>query len=109
MPENYDYILTDPRGAGCNRIALPDSAYTTENLADDVLEVIRNERLDRYITAAPARLASSGTRSRRSARSPMHRQKLRAVTQSVLLRRRVHTRSGTTRDRAGGLHSRETR
>lgn len=44
LPTYADYILTDPRGVGCNKnpqISWPDEAFSTELLAIDVIEMIK--------------------------------------------------------------------
>lgn len=51
FPPNFGVIYTDPRGVGCNTQSgpVPDSFYSTELLAADVLAIVQAERLDRYI------------------------------------------------------------
>jgi pimeloyl-ACP methyl ester carboxylesterase len=52
LPKSYDIILTDPRGRGCNRDKanpLPDDAFQSAYLADDILAMIRHLHLQNYI------------------------------------------------------------
>jgi pimeloyl-ACP methyl ester carboxylesterase len=49
-PEEFGIILTDPRGVGANyNAAIPTSALTSENVADDVLALIKHLKLASYI------------------------------------------------------------
>lgn len=52
IPEKYTVIYTDPRGSGCNvppeGVRYADEFYTTPNLAEDILEIIRAEALKNY-------------------------------------------------------------
>jgi pimeloyl-ACP methyl ester carboxylesterase len=55
LPEGWGYLLTDPRGVGCNTLAeTPSGAassafFTTKNVADDVIAAIRDRKLDTYV------------------------------------------------------------
>ncbi len=52
LPKNYSVIFTDPRGSGCNRdvdAELPEKAFTTQYLANDILAMIRALGLSNYI------------------------------------------------------------
>lgn len=52
LPKDGNYILTDPRGNGCNKYSaetIPDDALSSLNIASDILTLIRNEKLDNYI------------------------------------------------------------
>lgn len=46
----YGHIQTDPRGVGCNAsFYKPYVNLTSEDLADDIIQIIINENLDNYI------------------------------------------------------------
>lgn len=55
VPEGWGYLLTDPRGVGCNTLAaLPSPAissafFRTQEIAGDVIAAIRNRKLENYI------------------------------------------------------------
>jgi pimeloyl-ACP methyl ester carboxylesterase len=55
VPEGWGYLLTDPRGVGCNTLAsVPDAAdsagfWNTPEIARDVVAAIRARKLDSYI------------------------------------------------------------
>jgi pimeloyl-ACP methyl ester carboxylesterase len=55
LPEGWGYLLTDPRGVGCNTLASVPSGdasgefFTTENLADDVIAALADRHLDAYL------------------------------------------------------------
>lgn len=52
VPEGYGVVLTDQRGANCNDRrgeGFPEAGYQTRYLADDVVDIIRRERLTHYI------------------------------------------------------------
>jgi pimeloyl-ACP methyl ester carboxylesterase len=52
FPDGYGSILTDPRGVGCNgglTISDPLSFYRTEELAKDVIAIVRTLKLDNYV------------------------------------------------------------
>lgn len=55
VPEGWGYLMTDPRGVGCNRLAsVPDETlapefFQTSELAKDVVAAITNEKLDAYV------------------------------------------------------------
>jgi len=52
-PKDFGLLLIDYRGLGCNRPRstdfYPDGFYTSENMARDVVEVIKALRLNRYV------------------------------------------------------------
>jgi pimeloyl-ACP methyl ester carboxylesterase len=53
VPEGWGYLMTDPRGVGCNRLAgLPDDSgafFSTHELANDVIAAIEDRKLSNYI------------------------------------------------------------
>ncbi|OFZ46925.1 MAG: hypothetical protein A2381_03765 [Bdellovibrionales bacterium RIFOXYB1_FULL_37_110] len=50
LPQKSNIILTDPRGNGCNRENnLNMKTYTTTNVANDILNIIKQEKLTDYI------------------------------------------------------------
>ncbi len=55
IPDGWGYLLTDPRGVGCNTLAsVPPEAissefFKTEEIAEDVIAAIRDRQLDNYI------------------------------------------------------------
>jgi pimeloyl-ACP methyl ester carboxylesterase len=55
VPEGWGYLLTDPRGVGCNTLARVPSAeisslfFQTKEIAEDVIAAIRQQKLDAYI------------------------------------------------------------
>lgn len=55
VPEGWGYLLTDPRGVGCNTLASvpnPDVSgafFRTTEIAQDVIAAIEHEKLERYI------------------------------------------------------------
>lgn len=50
-PDDYGVINTDPRGIGCNGVEVDDPTkfFTTEQTAQDIVEVIKHLKLDNYI------------------------------------------------------------
>lgn len=75
VPKEFSAIQTDPRGVGCNSPeganTYPDDFYKTENLAADVVAIVKAEQLSNYIiygesygtqlaTVVSAQLQSSG-------------------------------------------------
>jgi pimeloyl-ACP methyl ester carboxylesterase len=42
VPANYNVIYTDQRGEGCNAGFFPPEAFTTEELAHDILAIVRH-------------------------------------------------------------------
>lgn len=51
FPEKYNAILTDPRSIGCNQVNknLPIDSFTTENVAHDIVTIIKKLNLDNYV------------------------------------------------------------
>lgn len=55
VPSGWGYLLTDPRGVGCNSLAAlppPDVSsafFRTQEIAADVIAAIRYQKLDNYI------------------------------------------------------------
>lgn len=52
LPENIPWIMIDPRTVGCNRgdeTIFPDDTLTSEVLAQDILSVIEDLKLKKYI------------------------------------------------------------
>lgn len=55
LPEGWGYLLTDPRGVGCNTLAAVPGAhdasvfFRTEEIAADVVAAVRAEKLEDYI------------------------------------------------------------
>lgn len=53
VPEGWGYLMTDPRGVGCNRLAQlpvkPGDFFSTEQLANDVIAAIVDRGLSHYI------------------------------------------------------------
>lgn len=49
IDSSYGYIQTDPRGVGCNNVAMPLEAISSETLASDVIAVIEHLKLENYI------------------------------------------------------------
>jgi pimeloyl-ACP methyl ester carboxylesterase len=55
VPPGWGYLMTDPRGVGCNRLAqLPSGAtsgrfFSTAEIANDVIAAIEDRRLEHYI------------------------------------------------------------
>jgi len=55
LPEGWGYLMTDPRGVGCNTLAtVPDGElagtfWKTSELADDVIAAIEKEKLETFV------------------------------------------------------------
>ncbi len=49
LPNHFSVVRTDPRGVGCNKSSLPDHALTSEELAQDILAIIKSIQPRRYI------------------------------------------------------------
>jgi len=55
IPEGWGYLMTDPRGVGCNRLAQLPSAvnsgrfFSTREIANDAIAAIQDRKLDHYI------------------------------------------------------------
>lgn len=55
VPADWGYLMTDPRGVGCNRLAALPSAetsgafFSTRTIADDVIAAIEDRQLANYI------------------------------------------------------------
>lgn len=55
VPDGWGYLMTDPRGVGCNQLAqLPSPQtsgrfFSTREIANDVIAAIENRKLDHYI------------------------------------------------------------
>jgi pimeloyl-ACP methyl ester carboxylesterase len=55
LPHGWGYLLTDPRGVGCNALAaipageVADKFYRTEELSADVIAAVQDRRLSNYI------------------------------------------------------------
>lgn len=51
LPEGWGYLMTDPRGVGCNRLAQlpPAEFYSSAQIAADVIAAIDDRRLEGYI------------------------------------------------------------
>jgi pimeloyl-ACP methyl ester carboxylesterase len=55
LPEGWGYLMTDPRGVGCNRLAtlpsgdLSSAFFRTEELAADVIAAIESRHLTSYV------------------------------------------------------------
>ncbi len=52
LPENIPWVMIDPRTVGCNIISestFPDDSLTSDNLAHDILSVIEDLKLTKYI------------------------------------------------------------
>jgi pimeloyl-ACP methyl ester carboxylesterase len=49
LPPGVGILLLDPRGVGCNSADLPPEAYQTRFLAEDVIEIIDQLKLNNYI------------------------------------------------------------
>lgn len=55
VPEGWGYLLTDPRGVGCNTLAelpskeIASAIFKTEVLADDVIAAIVDRKLEDYV------------------------------------------------------------
>lgn len=47
----YNAILTDPRTIGCNKtnIDFPSETFTSENVANDIISIIKSLKLDNYV------------------------------------------------------------
>jgi len=51
LPAGWGYLLTDPRGVGCNRLAElpPPEFFSSAAFTDDVIAAIDDRQLDRYV------------------------------------------------------------
>lgn len=52
VPKDYGLIFSEPRGVGCNEAdeaTIPTDSLTTENLAYDLLTIIRHNHLNNYV------------------------------------------------------------
>jgi pimeloyl-ACP methyl ester carboxylesterase len=51
LPDGWGYLMTDPRGVGCNRLAQipPPEFYSSAQIAADVVAAIDDRVLDHYI------------------------------------------------------------
>jgi len=52
VPTSLNIIYTEPRGLGCNQLAqgdFPFDAFKTSYIASDILEIIKDRKLDNYI------------------------------------------------------------
>jgi pimeloyl-ACP methyl ester carboxylesterase len=45
----FSYIQIDPRGVGCNRHIKNNQSLTSKDLANDVLEIVKKEKINKYI------------------------------------------------------------
>lgn len=49
LPNRYNAIFTDPRTTGCNSLNLPNDSLSTENVASDIVAIIKSLGLKKYI------------------------------------------------------------
>lgn len=49
LPDEFAVVRTDPRSVGCNQVEFPAESLTSEELARDVLAIVREIKPKRYI------------------------------------------------------------